>query len=403
MVSWIRLPPGTNGEKVGLDDFLVSLSREGLDQEQIHERLFSLAEPIETLLDELRVSSWREKDLRPVLSGTVKRIEPDVCTRDDDVCLFYQERVNSLFGESTEGKTWVALFACKQEIEKGNHAVYLDFEDDEFGITERLRAMGVKNETILEFFHYVTPDTPFDDDARAEVLDMVFEHEPTLVVIDSTGESMALDGVRTNVDEDVSQWNRRFPKKIARLGPAVLLLDHVTKDPSTRRGSASGSHRKKDMINGSSFEVVGKKEFGRGQWGEARLITRKDRLGAHVRNKPAGTFVLDARSSAYDVSLDAPDPQDEPTVFRPSGIMEKMSRTLEKTKELTQNVLYSQVPGKKATKDLARELLVLDEYVVTRDGPRRAIYYRSKKPYREAEDPKLSPDYVEDGDDGEDF
>jgi hypothetical protein len=398
MVSWIRLPPGPNGEKVGLDDFLVRLEREGLSQEEIHERLFALAEPIETLLDELKVSSWREKDLRDILSGAKKPIEPTICAPDDGVALFYRERVNSLFGESTEGKTWVALFACKQEMDKGNDALYLDFEDNEYGITERLRAIGVSNETILELFHYVNPDTPFDEDARAEVVSTIYGYQAmlTLLIIDSAGESMALDGVRTNIDEDVSQWNRRFPKKIARQGPAVVMLDHVTKDPSTRRGSASGSHRKKDMINGSSFEVVGQKEFGRGQWGEARLICRKDRLGAHVRNRPAATFVLDARQSPYDVSLDPASSEEDKTTeagFRPTILMERAAKTCEAMPGLSKTSIAASTKGNRQHLLLAVDLLSAEGYF-RRDT--KGHHYPERR-YRQAEDPKLHGETAGDG------
>ena len=372
MVDFIRFPPGPNGEKVGLDDYL---------RDHTVEELYALAEPIENLFAEGRASSWKEKDLRAALSGKVPRIKPDLCVRDDGVCLFYSGRVNSLFGESTEGKTWVALYACKQELEKGAHVIYVDYEDDEFGITERLRDMGVKPAVILEFFHYINPDQPYSDDARNHLKDMVFEYEPTLVVIDSAGESMALDDVRTNVDEDVSSWNRRFPKRVARLDPGVVTLDHVTKDPTTRRGSASGSHRKKDAIDGAAYEVIGKKEFGRGQWGEAQLITRKDRLGTHVRNKPAGTFMLDARQPAYDVSLDAPTFEGQAGEFVPTYLMEKISRHLEVYPGASKNDLRSL--GKHAYIDEA--IMKLVPVYVRVESRGQSHRHFNVKPYREGD------------------
>jgi hypothetical protein len=374
-VCFARFPSGPDGEKVGLDDFL---------RDHSTDEFFGITEPLDNLTAELEGSSWKPRDLHPVLSGEIQRPRATILRRSDDACLFYRGRVSSLFGEAGEGKSWIALFACLQEVRKGCHVLYIDFEDSEAGVIERMLAIGAPVDLVAEFFHYISPDEPYGEAARGHVLDVIHAYEPTLVVIDSTGESMALDHVKTNLDEEVSAWNRRFPKKLSRLGPGVLLLDHVPKDPSNRAGP-SGSHRKQDAVDGAAYLVEAKQEMGRGQMGAAKLVTRKDRLGNQVRGRLAAEFILDARTEFYKVVLDAPSTNSgEDGNFRPTVLMERASRTIEGVPGLSKNSIDEATTGNRGTLFLAVDTLVAEGYV-----EQSGYHYRSLKPYRQDEDPKL--------------
>ena len=67
--------------------------------------------------------SWIERDLGAVveglLSGTVTRPLPTVGRRSDGTCLFYPHRVNTIFGESGDGKSFVGQEVARQEITAG--------------------------------------------------------------------------------------------------------------------------------------------------------------------------------------------------------------------------------------------------------------------------------------------
>jgi hypothetical protein len=290
------------------------------------------ADPSDNGSDDPLASSWAEVDLAEtvagLIDGSLRPPEPTICRRSDASCLFYAGRINSVFGDSTAGKTWLALEASRQEIETGHHVVFLDLEDSAVLTVDRLLCLGTDAQEVIERFHYVNPEEPFGMFAQDRLRATLDDHDPTLVVIDSTGESMAIDGVKTNLDEDVARWNRRLPRWIARRGAGVVLLDHVPKDPANRAGP-SGSHRKRDMVTGSSFLIEAVREFGRDELGVAKLTTAKDRCGFHVRGRLAATFTLDACPEVYTVELEAPQPTEDGAEFVPTVLMEKVSRYLE--------------------------------------------------------------------------
>jgi len=58
------------------------------------------------------------------------------------------------------GKGWFALSAAIDELDAGNHVLYLDFEDDENGVVGRLLTLQVESDTIAAQFHYVRPEAP---------------------------------------------------------------------------------------------------------------------------------------------------------------------------------------------------------------------------------------------------
>ena len=280
--------------------------------------------------------SWAEVDLTDVvtgiLDGTRESPKPTLGRLSDGGYLFYARRINALYGESGDGKSWLAHCACAQEIRAGHHVIYVDYEDNEDGTVSRLLDLGLEADDIVERFHYLRPDEPFGLFAQERVGRMLVAYHPTLVVIDSAGEAMAVDGTNPNYDDDVARWVRNFTKWIAVQGPGVLGLDHVVKDAGSRNLQPSGSHRKRDAITGAAYivEVRPGFEFGIGRQGQARFTVSKDRAGHRVRGQVAGSFTLDATVRPYQVSLEPPEPQPEDgDEFLPTVLMERVSRHLE--------------------------------------------------------------------------
>jgi len=342
-------------------------------------------------------STWVPVDLGPVVAGlrdgTNTRPVPVVCRRSDEVGLFYPYRVNGLSGDSGSGKGWVALYACVQEMADGADVVYIDLEDHEDNIVGRLLSLGVAPELIVEQFNYIRPGDPYMAADLNALDELVVTIGATVVVIDSTGESMNAQSLKGNDDDHVTLWFKLLPRRLARLGPAVVVLDHVTKDKTTRGLWAAGSQRKRAAIDGATFMVDTLRPFGIGMAGVAKLTTAKDRNGTHPNGLKAGEFKLDARSDAYAVTLEAPTPSFEAESFRPTFLMEKTSRFIECHPDSSKNQVETAVSGKAAAKRLALDLLISEDYVTVTPGRRGALIHRSVHPYREGES-GTSPDLV---------
>ena len=229
-------------------------------------------------------ASWEPSDVtatvEAIRAGTVQRPRPSVGVLSDDGALFYAGKVNGVHGESGCGKTWTSLACVAQELAEGEHVVYIDLEDDEAGLVSRLLDMGVPAPMVAAGLRYVHPDEQFDQNAAEALMQCVREFDPSLVVIDSTGEAMALDGVQPNADEEVASWFQRLPGRIARLGPAVVVLDHMAKADNGGLWPI-GSQRKRAAISGAQYLQKLEVSFDQQTPGHAKLVCAKDRHGTY--------------------------------------------------------------------------------------------------------------------------
>jgi len=331
---------------------------------------------------------WFRSDLEPVieriLDGTASTPMPTVGMLTDGKFLFYPGRINALWGESGSGKTWAGLIACQQELDAGNAVLFLDFEDNEQGTVSRLLALGVKPTTIVDAFIYFRPELACTDDELSHLAALIEAHDITTVVIDSTGESMALQGLRDR-DDEVSLWFRTLPGRLARLGPAVIVLDHVTKDRETRGLYAIGSQRKRAAISGAAYMVDAVKAFGRGRLGIAKLTVAKDRHGTYAQGTKVAELVIDATvESTIFAELRPVEATDADQPFRPTVLMERISRYVEINPGLSARAVVAGVTGNAQAKRLALELLVSEGYIAQeRSG--QTLLNHSVKPFREHE------------------
>lgn len=333
-------------------------------------------------------SSWAPTDIAAtvagLLAGTITRPTPTVLTRTDGQALFYPGKVNGTAGASGDGKSLIVQYASAQELQHGETVIYVDLEDDAASVVSRLLAMGVDPDAIRDRFIYITPDEPYSDAARTMLETLVAERCPTLVVLDSTGESLALDGAKPNDDDDVARWFRRLPTALARLGPAVVVIDHMAKADD---GSLSpiGSQRKRAAIGGAQYITAQVRPFSREQAGMVKLICGKDRAGTYRRGQVVAeiTVTPDPETGAIGLDVAAPEAGDGAN-FRPTFLMERVSRHIEEAGEpLTRNAVRDEVTGNGAAVCKALAVLVDEGYVGrTQDG--QAHRHHHAKPYREA-------------------
>lgn len=326
--------------------------------------------PLADLVEFQRV--WTPVDLTAVLDGTWQAPEPSIGRRTDGIGLFYPAKVHTVASESEAGKTWFALSAVLDELTRGEHVVYLDFEDDEGGIVGRLLAMQVDREVIRTRFHYLRPTEALGsgihlDDLRATVTESV----ATLTIIDGVTEAMTLHGLNPLDNKDIATFGRILPRRLAAMGPAVACLDHVVKDRDGRGRYALGGVHKLNGLDGAAYLLDNRTPFGIGMRGVSTIKNAKDRPGQLRRHGlPSsggmvwfGDLVLDSHDErSIEVEVVAPASRQSET-FRPTHVMARAAAALDEHGELSGRQLQTLVGGKAATLRDALALLQIEGYV----------------------------------------
>ncbi|UQA34791.1 AAA family ATPase [Streptomyces sp. HNA39] len=339
--------------------------------------------------------TWAAQDLRSVLDGTYTPPQPSVGRRDDGVGLFYPGRMNSVASESEAGKTWFALIACLQEINGGNHVLYLDFEDDAGGVVGRLLCLGAHPDTVLEFFHYVRPENSPSD---IDLIDLaaVLENSPTLAIVDGVTEGMSLFGLELKDNTDIAKFGRVLLRPLQNAGAAVVTLDHVVKSAENRGRYSIGGVHKLNGLNGVMYILENRRPFGIGLTGKSTIRVAKDRP-AQIRKNGLphssgmhwyADLVVKSESAEFaEAHLYAPrardeeEREDDEDQKRINGIKRKILDAIGKAREpLTGKGVEDRVVGKAA--DIRRALadLVDSGHVDARPGPRNATLHSIPTP-----------------------
>jgi hypothetical protein len=155
------------------------------------------------------------------------------------------------------------------------------------------------------------------------------EREPGLVIIDAAAGAYDLQQLDDSKRGDVERFASVYVRPFWRSGIATLTIDHVVKNVEARGNYAIGSERKAggtDVHLG--FTVLS--PIKRGSSGKYQITTHKDRGGFHKRGKLA-TFELtsDPETHHFTWAFMATAQTDDEHPFRPTHIMEKVSRFLE--------------------------------------------------------------------------
>lgn len=329
-------------------------------------------------------STWLPVALADIVTGGQLDDPPAYLQRTDGVRLLYRGKLHALSGEPEAGKGWLVLHATAERLSDGEHVLYIDFEDTPATIVSRLMLLGVTGDAIVAQLHYMRPDEPLDDRGR-HALEQALAGGVTLAIIDGVTEALAIHGLDLGDNSDVAKWLTLLPRLLVRAGATVVLLDHVTKDSTARGRYAIGAQHKLAGVDVAyTLEVA--EPFGRGRNGLSRLSVKKDRPG-HVRQHGDSTGrVAELRLASHTdgtvtATLDAPG-DSSAAPFRPTVLMERVSRALEDTPGLSKTAIRDTVRGKSAGIYLALEVLVADGHVrAERDG--QAVRHHVNRPYRE--------------------
>lgn len=342
-------------------------------------------------------SSWRPVPLAAVLADDEVDPPPVFLARTDGRALLYRGRIHSVSGEPESCKGWIALAACTERFLAGQRVLYVDFEDTAPSIVARLLALGACAEAIRDRFVYLRPDQPLDERARRYLQEAAVD--VTLVVLDGVTESLAQQGLNLESNSDIAAWLELLPRPLARAGAAVVLLDHVVKDREQRGRYAIGAQHKLAGID-AAYTVKVITPFGRGREGKVKLTVAKDRPG-HVRGfaverKDAAVIrLISDEDGAVRVVVEPPDAA-APPAFRPTTLIEKLSKAVEAEPGLTTNGVIEAVGGKKDAKREALRLLVDEGYIEQRrDG--QAVRHHPLREYRAANDEGQTSPWVPTG------
>jgi hypothetical protein len=231
-------------------------------------------------------------------SGAISAPLPTLLSRSDGRKLFYPGAINWLAGEPGSGKTFLALAAAVEVLRDGERVAFIDYEDTPHTFVHRLACLGLEDDALARV-EYLRATGALDDANLAWLVDLIDSHGIALVVIDSVPESLASEGANENSATEVASWVARVPRRWARAGAAVVVIDHVVKNVDGRGRWARGSGHKLAAVDGVAYMLATTIPFSRERSGSARLIMSKDRhgmVGAVGQTAADINFVVEAGS-----------------------------------------------------------------------------------------------------------
>jgi AAA domain len=338
------------------------------------------AAPPESESEQEPAHTWRPLDL--VALGSKP---PEPPTISD---LLYEGLRHVVSGEFDTGKSLLMQGISASEIRAGHGVVWVD--DDDMGpnaILERLRAFGLADDEITERFAYLRPAEPFGAASRADVLALIRDRAVRLVVFDAFNATLSLHGCDPNSSREVEQFFRQVVRPISEEGAAVVLPDHVVKQREARGRYSYGSERKQTGVE-VHLGMTLIEAFGRGRTGRAKLVVHKDRVGFLERPSP-GLFVLasDPETGLLSWRIEPDHAVSDEGAFRPTNLMEKVSRYLEVANEpRSRNQIEQDVTGKGEYVRQAIDVLVLEGFAVELKGEHRARLVKLIRAFRETDE-----------------
>ena len=263
-------------------------------------------------------NGWQLQSLDQWIDGTYEETIPTIFERNDGHSLFYAGKINSIFGESGSGKTWVLMIALAQAIQRGENTAYIDFEDRPTTLVTRLRILGINDEQLRTQCTYAHPWAMATGQEIENLVQSLDDRQVTVLGIDSTGEALALAELNPNADEEVATWYREIPRRLADTGAGVILVDHAPKNTDHSKLHAIGSQRKKAALDGASYTVKCPEGFSiepSDKAGRIEMHCAKDRHGTYPNGSHVATIIITDSTEGQKnmIVTDPKDPLAKPT------------------------------------------------------------------------------------------
>lgn len=300
-------------------------------------------------------------------------------------------RVTTLYAPGKAGKSLIAmevalalatgrgaLLRHGQSGREPVHVLYIDQEQTVEDWRDRSMQMGYGPDDahlLDEYLHVLSfrAWAPFDTPAGgAQVMASARATSARLVIIDTISKVVAGE---ENSNDTHQNLYRCTIAQLKAAGIAVLMLDHTGKD--LERGARGGS-AKTDNVD-LAYRLT---------------VRAQDRLTltpTHVRFRdPATTQPLPLRREATPLAHVEDSwgaAGGEVVGFRPTGLMERLSRLLGATPGLSKTEALDLVRGRAEYKRQALALLIAEGYVRDERGPHNKAVLAEIRPYRQADDP----------------
>lgn len=385
---------------------IITKAKHALDQgtpDQVDVVLGNLIEVVnhETLHFGPSTTNTGLKDLGWLLTtGQAPQIPPPTwCRRTDDTALFYAGKVNGVFGDPEAAKTWLAQIAGIEALNSGGTFAMIDVDHNgQDHTTARLLLLGARPEHIADpdRFRYYEPE---DAEQLRAAVDDITNRAPDVLLVDSLGEIFPMLGVNTNDGDEISTAMRLVCTRPANAGSCVITIDHLPKGADARAtGYAIGSIAKKRMIRGSYIRAEVRQQPVPGGIGRVTLRIEKDTAGELRKSSGggyAGTLTLDStldHTTTWSIGREEA-PKNDDGSFRPTALMEQISRYIETNDQCTFTEIKDAVVGKDKWLRTAIELLLTEGFISRLDGARRAKLHHSIAQYREAEDDHIASNH----------
>lgn len=363
-------------------------------------------------------------DIEGVMSN-VTEIVPTVAVRSDGLMMLYPSRINGIVGPPESQKSMLAQWWCFEEIRAGNNVFYLDFEDDVYGVLERMRGMGATDEMLIEHFGYVMRDEAWTTSALQRLYRALGERKPTLCIVDGVTKAMGFEGYKINDNDDAAKFMSGIPSALRKHGAAVLTVDHIAKNADPLQRGGIGAQHKLAAIDGVLLKMKPESPFGRGRTGVGELLIDKDRPG-QLRGKAAmgkllarvtfrsekhGEISVDCEAPSTKMMMEAHQMEvqrQERQPFRATGYQQKISLLFEKLaldaasrddddgepvllsgRAIQANVKGNAARVRKSIKDMAEDGVLKPHQGGNRGG---GVVYSLVRPYRDPLQELLSDD-----------
>lgn len=367
--------------------------RAGTDPDDVEEAAWAALSDLIAPSERHRPGATGRHDLSHLADGSPPPVvPPPTCVqRTDGNHLFYAGRVNGIFGDPESAKTWLAQLAVIEALAAGQRAAIIDVDHNGPALTVRnLLLLGARPTHLADpaLFGYYEPD---GHDELLAAVDELATWSPAVAVLDSLGEMLPMMGVKSVDNDEITAALRRIANPLADAGAAVITIDHLPKGADARAsGYAIGGTAKKRALDGVLLEAQVKKKPAPGQIGRITLRIHKDRPGRlreHSSGNYAGTFVLDSTNPhAIVTSIAMESAVNDQGVFRPTHLMQAVSEFVSAHPWSSWNDIQKAVTGSKKHVTQAIDVLIQEEYLTTKPGPRSSTLHAVLSLYLEAED-----------------
>lgn len=229
--------------------------------------------------------------------GDVDEAMPSVLAIDDSF-LFYRGRTNLLFGRRGSCKTWVAMLACLDELDRGGRACYIDLEDTLPAMRSRYEnTLGINMRPAITAEKFLWRRLPsLDSPSMPALVNDLAGYD--VVVFDVLSRMVGRLGgdVNTGNTETMTLFDELFDP-LADRGVCVIILAHPNKAGQKKSVDIeelepAGGAKTMDNLSGHAVALrpirpLTKEESTNA---EIHLISKKDRSGNFVEDAVIGAL-----------------------------------------------------------------------------------------------------------------